>query len=156
MEGDIVSVSCRLAADVELVADRLQDKVQTQLSASSAIRMRERVRGRLRGIEKGRPKVIWTGLPKRRPYLCLNSSKWINDRDDLDRERDYRERLREHEGRGQTVRAYQHAGRKKMRTRTRIGCKGRVLHLRPRRGGTKAGTRGVALDLRELLADLFC
>jgi hypothetical protein len=81
------------------------------------------VRDRLRGIEKGRPKVTWTRLPKRRPYLCLNSSKWINDRDDLDRERDYRERLREHEGRGQTVRAYQHAGRKKMRTRTRIGVR---------------------------------
>jgi hypothetical protein len=59
-------------------------------------------------------------------------------------------------GRSQTVRAQQHEDRKKMRTRTRIGCKGRVLHLRPRRGGTNAGTRVVALDLRELLADLSC
>jgi hypothetical protein len=40
--------------------------------------------------------------------------------------------------------------------RSRIGCKGRVLHLGHRQGGTIAGTRGVALDLRELLADLFC
>jgi hypothetical protein len=150
IEGDTVSVSGPLAAHVELVADRLQRKVRAQLSDSSAIRARERERERLREIEKGKPKITWTGLPKRRPYPCLPSSKWINDLDDLDRERDYRERLRE----GQTVRAHQHAGRKKMRTWTRIGCKGRVLHLRPRRGGTKAGTRGIAFDLRDLLADL--
>ena len=79
---------------------------------------------------------------------------WVKDLEDLDRERDDRERQREGVGRDQTVRAHQHEGRKKMRSR--IGCKGRVLHLGHRQGGTIAGTRGVALDLRELLADLFC
>jgi hypothetical protein len=153
IEGDTVSVSGPLAADVELVANRLQRKVLAQLSDSNAIIARERERERLREMKNGRPKITWTGLPKIRPFPCLHSCDGL---DDLDRERDYRERLREREGRGQTVLAHQHEGRKKMRTRTRIGCKGRPLHLRPRRGGTKAGARGVALDLSELLADLFC
>jgi hypothetical protein len=45
---------------------------------------------------------------------------WVKDLDDLDRERDYRERV----SRDQTVRAHQPEGRKKTRTRTRIGCSG--------------------------------
>jgi hypothetical protein len=70
----------------------------------------------LREMKMGRPKITWTGLPKRRPYSCLHSSKWINDLDNLDRERDYREQLREREARGQTVQTHQHEVRKKMRT----------------------------------------
>jgi hypothetical protein len=120
--------------------------------------------------------VTWTGLffpeiermPPRNmeSYLALQIALYDlddldreRDLDNLDRERDYREQQRERVGRGQLV---QHEGRKKMRTqartqaRTRIGCKGRVLHLRPRRGGKNAGTGGAALALRELLADLFC
>jgi len=165
------------AADVELVGDRLQGKVQAQLNASRVFKARESERARVREIEKGTPalgKVTLTGLPKWSEwprwwvkdlegcYVVQLQFKlngwWEKDLDDLDRKRDYRERQRERErvGRSQTVRAQQHEDRKKMRTRTRIGCKGRVLHLRPRRGGTNAGTRVVALDLRELLADLSC
>jgi hypothetical protein len=175
IDRDTVSVIGPLAADVELVVDRLQGKVQAQLNASRVIKARERERARVREIQEGTPapgKVTWTGLTKW-PLIPgwwvkdLEGCWWIKlhvkldgwwekDLDDLDRKRDYRERQRERVGRGQTVWAQQHEERKKMKTRTRIGCKGRVLHLRPRRAGKNAGTRGVALDLRELLADLSC
>lgn len=173
IHGDTVSVIGPLA-DVEFVADRLQGKVQAETERPVGAREQ----ARLREIEEGTPatgKVTWTGLPKlsespepawwvRIPSCSLSrfdyargvDGWWEKDLDDLDRKRDYRERQRQRVGRGQTVRAQQHEDTKRMKTRTRIGCKGRVLHLRPRRGGTNARTRGATLDLRELLADLFC
>ena len=78
IEGDTVSVSGPLAADVELVANRLQRKVLAQLSDSNAIIARERERERLREMKNGRPKITWTGLPK------IERTHWVKDLDDLD------------------------------------------------------------------------
>ena len=76
-------------------------------------------------------------------WYDLNMERDLDsDLDDLDRERDYREQQRERVGGGQLV---QHEGRKKIRTqagtqtRTRMGYKGRVLHLRPSRAAKTTG-----------------
>jgi GNAT superfamily N-acetyltransferase len=96
-------------------------------------------------------KVTWTGLffPEWRAEVIENKYGWYygqnmerdpdSDLDDLDRERDYREQQRER------------VSRKKIRTQARIQTRAHIGY----NGGKNAGTGGAALDLRELLADLF-
>jgi len=71
IEGNTVSVSGPLAADVELVADRLQ--ATQDAGATERLKRnqseRERERERLRGMKKGRPKRTWTGLLVYREHL---------------------------------------------------------------------------------------
>jgi hypothetical protein len=139
-----------------------KEALTTAKEALQRMVYRQREKARVEEIEKGTPvmgKVTWTGLLKRPPcrkWWWYDDDHDLDERDYREDERDYREQQRKRVGLGQTARGHQDEGRKKSRTRTRIGCKGRVLHLRPRRGGKNVGTRGVALDLRELLADRFC
>ena len=166
---DLALISFRKALEVWRSARVYQGAVRSYKEALTTAKealqrmvYRQREKARVEEIEKGTPvmgKVTWTGLLKRPPcrkWWWYDDDHDLDERDYREDERDYREQQRKRVGLGQTARGHQDEGRKKSRTRTRIGCKGRVLHLRPRRGGKNVGTRGVALDLRELLADRFC